>query len=103
MKNKEQLQQAADAAMKELDNLVGMFAAKEIDRNDFENGIKVITLAFRGMSDAEITAYMDVELSGAYSDSESIYVYYEITRNTDDEEIVGTPSRVRLSRHAEGR
>lgn len=86
--------------MATLDEAVGAFARKEMSRNEFETAIALIIDGFKSLSDAEITAYMDVEFSGAYSDSESIYVYYEVTENTEAEEIIGTPSRIRLSRHA---
>ena len=89
----------AASALNALDGAVGSFAKKEINRDAFESAVNAVVVGFNSFSNSEITSYMDVEFSGAYGESESIYVYYEVTENMDGEEIIGTTSRVRLSRH----
>jgi len=93
----------ADKHMDRLDKTVGDYAAKRITREQFDKQIDETVKSFNQHSNKDVTFKMDVEKSGAYSASESIYPYYEITENKEGEEIVGTPSRVRLSRHPEGR
>jgi len=89
--------------MERLDQAVGDFAEKKISHEQFDQRIDETVKSFNSHSNKDVTFKMDVEKSGAYSPSESIYPYYEVTENKEGEEIVGTPSRVRLSRHPEGR
>lgn len=102
----EKYQAIVDAAISALDSAVGAFAAREIGRDEFEAAVNAVAAGFGAMTDDEITAEMGVEFSGAYSDSESIYVLYDISANAEPgdggagDSIVSSNGRIRLSRHA---